>query len=724
MRPDGTNHKKTMAIILSILGLFNAFLGTVLYFSAWLGFSQLKRVSIALVLVTLGELFGATAGFLSLPRKKLFYFILVHSFLSLYASLSFLLGIINPVSFLQTIMDVSMLGSLLISLPLTLILLNIIWKMRGDIADFSREETRFLSTEQKVGIILLIISLSIGRFGYRPGLFFFLAGWWGNLYYFISTHELRVSTILNTFPKFAEYPPPLKVVFIMDLILPILGLLTLISIFKAKRNLLKLSSILLLLLVGSFLSLYMYYSLTYGLLEFFFYYWYQLEPSYFYINFGEILLVTSAIMLFISAQKPSFIMSEKMADLTLPRVSEKETLEKKRRTIPIDVKRVVKTCATYLIPLFFLNFLLMPAGILSTLIYNLMADKSVANSLMAILSLYPNILILLLLMSKLSTTLTEHKAGKCASIILDGVVIASLFSFLFSLLAIPIYWMKFQQLNAFIYLGAAGITLYKGRVLFTDEWLKRIFNATGFAVVVYALWNMATPFFGVIDSIRLAPHFVIRPLDIQIAFFTGLFIMVLASFISCGVLVKNRVVSEICRQVHSSQLRNFIIGFFLGSYLFIVRPFIMTMLPYAILIEWGIAGFMVARAYSGFKSEIDKKYVVPLRIARWRKHVQEIKYMKEKEFEDARMFQKIFVEDGYQGPLVIYLTSLLLKNGMSVDEIDSLIHPLIEYKDKKVPLLAFSWEKRRIINRNRRSREEVLKQVMENISKIIEEGKI
>jgi len=601
-----------------------------------------------------------------------------------------------------------------------------------NIADFSGEETRFLGAEQKVGVILLIISLFIGSLVYRPGQLFLLAGWWGHLSYFISTHEIRVFTILDRIPKLYESMHSTPIIhasfvvgFIMDLLLPMLGLLTLISIFKAKRNLLKLSSILLLLpIAGSLLSFYMYYGLTHGLLESFFHYWYRLEPSYFYINFGAILLVISAIMLFISARKPSFIMSEKMAALTLPHVSEKETLEAERRTAPTDVKRVVKICATYLIPLFLLNFLLMPDGILSALIYDLIADESVADSFMATLNLYPNAFILLLLMSKLSTALTKHRVGKCASIIFDGAAIACLLSFFFSLLAIPVYWMRFHRLDAFIYLGAAGITLYRGRVLFTNEWLKRIFNAMGFAMVVYALWKMTTPFFSVVGSIRLAPHFTAHPLNLQTAFFMGLFAMVLASFISCGALAKNKVVSEICRWVHSSQLRNFIIGFFLGTYLLIVRPFIMALLPYAMLIEWGIAGFIVARAYAGFKSEISGKYTVPLRVAYWKKHTQEIKYMKEKEFEDARRFQEIFVEEGRRGPLVIYLTSLLLKNGLSVDQIDLLLHPLIEYEDEKVPLLAFSWEKRRVINRNRKSREEVLNQVMKNISSIIEEGGI
>jgi len=734
MRPDGTNHKKTATLIPSILGLFTVFLGAALCFGVWSGFSQPRGDPTGLVFVMLGELFGATAGFSGLFWKNLFCFVTLHSFLSLHASLSFPLGIISLLSFLQTIMNASMFGSLFISLPLTLILPNIIGRRRGNAADFSREETGFLGVKQKIGLILLIISLSIGSLFYIPGQLFLLAGWWGNLSYFISTHEIRVFTILDRIPKIYEAmhsTPTIHVSFmirfIMDLLLPILGLLTLISIFKAKRNLLKLSSILLLLpIAGSLLSFYMYYGLTYGLLEPFFHYWYRLEPSYFYINFGAILLVISAIILFISTRKPSFIMSEKMAGLALPRVSEKEALEVKRRTIPIDVdaKRVIKICAIYLIPLFLLNFLLMPDGILSTLIYNLIADKPVADSLVAILSLYPNTLILLLLTSKLSTTLTEHKVGKCASIIFDGAAIACLLSFFFSLLAIPVYWMRFHRPDAFIYLGAAGITLYRERVFFTKEWLKRIFNAIGFAMVVYALWKMTAPFFSVIDDIRLAPYFIVRPLNLQTAFFMGLFAMVLASFISCGALAKNKVVSEICRWVHSSQFRNFIIGFFLGTYLLIVRPFIMALLPYAMLIEWGIAGFIVARAYAGFKSEISGKYTVPLRVAYWRKHTQEIKYMKEKEFEDARRFQEIFVEEGRRGPLIIYLTSLLLKNGLSVDQIDLLMRPLIEYEDEKVPLLAFSWEKRRVINRNRKSREEVLNQVMKNIFSIIEEGEI
>jgi len=411
-----------------------------------------------------------------------------------------------------------------------------------------------------------------------------------------------------------------------------------------------------------------------------------------------------------------------------------------------DRRKASKMAVSYLVLLCLSYFLLVPSfglplgGIVFEYAYRYLGlDVSYVVP-------YVTIVIPLLLLSKLSETLTERKIGKIISIILNELAILTLV-FLFFDVRYPdrkdapyyylLLWLcDFREdnlsLRLFAVLGVIGIAFGRARGLVSHEGKRNILGGVSLLLVAYSLWsaaltlsgNVSDFYLGSIESPVIGPFKMwngtvdvrVSLSDIETAFFFGSLAVAFALFASYGISAKNIVVSRICNWFYRSQLRNFVVGTFFGCYLFIIRPVITVIFPYAVLIEWGIAGIFVVRAYSGFKFEIGRKYTVPLKVASWRKHVQEVTYVEDEDFENVNKLQKIFVEHGEKAPLIIYLTLLLFMNGFKTNYIAQVLAPLIDYEDEKVPFFAFGWEKRRVLERNLRNRKELLGKLIMELS--------
>ena len=384
-----------------------------------------------------------------------------------------------------------------------------------------------------------------------------------------------------------------------------------------------------------------------------------------------------------------------------------------------DWKKISKITASYLILLLAVYFLLMPNGILQEyfgLDFSFLAIPLVVS-------------ILLLLSSRLIMTLAEQNWAKGLSMAVDGLAMISFVYIFFE--ANPPFFSDYRQLSTFAVLTAIGVTVARARNLIRPEGFRHVLSGAGVIIIGYALWQASLNLSGDIGEFHLSlDRLAIGPLkiwegrldvqfglvDFQSAFFAGLIVVAAALVLSYGAKSENVIVRDLSSWLYKSQLRNFLIGFLFGLYLLTLRPIFAVIFPPIQLFEWGIAGFIVSRAYSGFKSEVDKKYTISLSVAPWTKHIQKITYRKDEDFEALKEIQEVFVDLRDKGPLMLYLTLLLSRNGFSIDQINQLLNPLIYYSDEKIPLIAFGWEKRRIIKKNRKRREQVLRNLMERLS--------
>lgn len=384
-------------------------------------------------------------------------------------------------------------------------------------------------------------------------------------------------------------------------------------------------------------------------------------------------------------------------------------------------KRALKITISSLILLFAVYFLFTPEGIVQAYFY---LDLSFLTRPFMIL-------IVLLLPSRLINAFTEQNWAKGVRIALDGLALI-FFAYTFFEASSPIL-SNHRSLTAFTVLAIIGISVIRAKDLARFEGFKHVISGAAVLLIGYALWEVSLHFSKGLGSLPLSlDQLALGPLkiwegnlntqlglaDFRNAFFAGLIVIAVALFLSCGVKSKNSIIKEVSNWLYKSQLRNFLIGFLFCFYLLTLRPILSVIFPPIQLFEWGIAGFIVARTYSGFKSEIDKRYTVLPRKSPWTKHVQRVTYRKDEDFEAVKELQEHFVEKGVKAPLTLYLTQLLSKNGFSIEHMSQILGSIIYYEDEKIPLIAFGWEKKRIIKKNRKKREEVLKDLMETLSSL------
>jgi len=81
-------------------------------------------------------------------------------------------------------------------------------------------------------------------------------------------------------------------------------------------------------------------------------------------------------------------------------------------------------------------------------------------------------------------------------------------------------------------------------------------------------------------------------------------------------------------------------------------------------------------------------------------------------------FVRRFIEFGEKSTLIFEIAKALFDAGLTPAEVSDVLSPLVNYSDKKVPKLAFSWEKERILKKNRKSREKVVFEVKKKLEEV------
>lgn len=323
---------------------------------------------------------------------------------------------------------------------------------------------------------------------------------------------------------------------------------------------------------------------------------------------------------------------------------------------------------------------------------------------------------LILLASQIIPIIVERKGINVVAYILKGVSFARFVYILFITMGTRIFFLfQVGYLGNLLVLIVFGVMIHGlGKEMTVWARFNRfqpIFSGVGVIIVGLALWEMMKTIYMAIHLTMATIPFV----NIGSMFLMGFLAVTIALFSSYGRYLKEPVIMEISNWLAESQLRNFLIGSFFGFYFFLLRPIIVQAFFFAPIIEWSLVGLIMLRVYSGVKSKISEEYAPPLDIASWKRHVQKIGYRGDPDLEEIRYLQSLFVNEGVRDPILVFLTVLLAKNDYPQKGIAYLLHPLINYEDKGVPLIAFDWEKKRILKKNREARMKIMNAVMKDI---------
>jgi len=318
--------------------------------------------------------------------------------------------------------------------------------------------------------------------------------------------------------------------------------------------------------------------------------------------------------------------------------------------------------------------------------------------------------ILMLLASQLIPIFVEWNERSLIACILKGLSLAFFVIVLFNEKSLFLY--RFNNLCNPLLLMIAGFAVHSvGKEVTVWTSLKQtpsLFSGIGVLVVGVALWKMA-------ETVNRVIFGRIMVLDIGTTFLAGFLAVAAAFLFSYSRYLKDPVVIALSNWFIESQLRTFLIGSFFGFYFFILRPTIVQAFSFAPLIEWGIISLLILRILISTRSKISRTYASPVDIASWERHVQKVGYKMDTSLEQMRNYQRLFVDEGIRDPLLISLISILTKSDYSQAGIAYSLHSLTSYRDKDVPQIAFDWEKKRVLKKNREARMNTLNAVMESI---------
>ena len=234
-------------------------------------------------------------------------------------------------------------------------------------------------------------------------------------------------------------------------------------------------------------------------------------------------------------------------------------------------------------------------------------------------------------------------------------------------------------------------------------------NALGQLFVGISLWQFLAVFSGSWSALD----------KIGMVLFAGMLAIALSNIGNYGENSKNPFIADASLWLKHSLPFKFFIGAFIAAYILFIRPAIVDIFRYAPLVEWGIVCLLGWRLFSGIKSGIRIRCAVDLQEADWQKHVQLISNLQGTDFPHLGEVQDVFIVDSGRDALLIYLTLLLNNNKVSSEEINRILHPLINYRDAKMPWFAFGWEQQRVLKQNKKNRRIILGDIMANLKYIM-----
>jgi hypothetical protein len=155
-----------------------------------------------------------------------------------------------------------------------------------------------------------------------------------------------------------------------------------------------------------------------------------------------------------------------------------------------------------------------------------------------------------------------------------------------------------------------------------------------------------------------------------------------------------------------------IIGF--SIYYVFIRPMIINRPGLTGLVEWIAVAVVFVKLSRDFKRtmKVDESELIEV-------HRHRVSLKKDEWIEELRKAQENFIEKGIKSYFIAVLTKPLYDMGWSEEKVAEMISPIVSHKDRKIPALSLSWERRIIENKNKKDREKVVEKILKKIS---EEG--
>lgn len=193
--------------------------------------------------------------------------------------------------------------------------------------------------------------------------------------------------------------------------------------------------------------------------------------------------------------------------------------------------------------------------------------------------------------------------------------------------------------------------------------------------------------------------------------------LTITNLFSYGEYIDKFKFSKLLESVVDSQIVIVIIVCLFILYVIYLRGLLQESVGKINYIDWGLTALfgiiLIQRFYVGIKKRVDHND----RSEFGEKHAQSIDELEDSKLNSLEDIQKEFVENGYKEYLLTYLFNLLIHKSGRISSRDAsrILKPLIYYSDRPKPVLNFEWWKDRIRKNNEERREEVLREVTQNI---------
>ena len=176
--------------------------------------------------------------------------------------------------------------------------------------------------------------------------------------------------------------------------------------------------------------------------------------------------------------------------------------------------------------------------------------------------------------------------------------------------------------------------------------------------------------------------------------------------------------SPLIGRMSEDQTSHFFVGFVVVAYFSLVRPPIATYVLFLPYVEWAaiaLAVYAMKTAASPSTSEFHSDSEGP----DWKEHVQKIRRETGPDFVHIASVMEQFVENGVKEPLLVCLALHLQRLGETEEGILKTLGPLVDYHASaqrgKSYFSVFPWAKRRLTLQNEKTREDLLKILLEKI---------
>jgi len=178
--------------------------------------------------------------------------------------------------------------------------------------------------------------------------------------------------------------------------------------------------------------------------------------------------------------------------------------------------------------------------------------------------------------------------------------------------------------------------------------------------------------------------------------------------------------SRICNWVLRSQQVMFLLGAVFGLYFALIRPAIVEEISFAPLVEWALVCLAVWYIYRSSRAGMEA-HTSDAFFPVWRKYGPQVQRVLDEDFAYISLVQQEFIEGGQKDGLVVYLTTLLNRMGVSRTGIVNLLHPLIGYQDEESPWYPLMRDHTGLARKNQEARRRVVDQVLASLDRAVEE---